>query len=59
MKNWVRGNRRPNIPMNGMVPPQPIWSASFPYTVSEARLIDCSNHDTIDGAFHPSDGGSH
>jgi hypothetical protein len=52
-RNCVPGNFSPSMPMNGMLPPVPMYIASRPKNACEAACIDCSSHGASVGAFQP------
>ena len=41
------------MPMNGMLPPVPMYIASRPKNSRDADCIDCSSHGANVGAFQP------
>jgi hypothetical protein len=52
-RNCVPGKRSPSIPMNGMLPPVPMYIESCPKKACDACCIDCSSHGANVGAFQP------
>jgi len=51
--NCAPGNFSPSIPMNGIVPPSPMYIAGWPKNSLLAVSIAFSSHGTVAGAFHP------
>jgi hypothetical protein len=51
--NCAPGNFSPSMPMNGMVPPSPMYIAGAPKNSCEAWSIACSSQGASAGAFQP------
>src|SRR5690348_8308249 len=53
MRNCAFGNFSPSMPMNGMLPPSPMYAGGAPNASREACVTAPLNHSESCGAFQP------
>src|SRR5690348_17539208 len=55
IRNCAFGNFSPSMPMNGMLPPSPMYTGGAPKASCEACATACSSQGDSAGAFQPLD----
>src|SRR5210317_124119 len=53
IRNCAAGKRSPSMPMNGIVPPVPMYIDGLPKNACDAFCIEVSSHSATGGAFQP------